>query len=81
MQIGNKAFAEAVALPFPLQTAVGALRVYLGMEIPGQRAQDAPEEKALIWGAGGAVGGYAVQYAKSAGYTGAWICGPRESSC
>jgi NADPH:quinone reductase-like Zn-dependent oxidoreductase len=59
-----------VALPFPLQTAVGALRVYLGMEQPGGRADDAPEEKVLIWGAGGAVGGYAVQYAKSVGYTG-----------
>ena len=57
-------------MPFPLQTAVGALRVYLGMELPGERAQDAPEEKVLIWGAGGAVGGYAVQYAKSVGYTG-----------
>jgi len=63
-------------LPFPLQTAVGALRVYLGMELLGERAQDAPEEKVLIWGAGGAVGGYAVQYAKSVGYTGqfTWFC-------
>ena len=44
--------------------------MYLGMGLPGQRAKDAPEEKVLIWGAGGAVGGYAVQYAKSVGYTG-----------
>jgi NADPH:quinone reductase-like Zn-dependent oxidoreductase len=43
------------------------------MEMPGGRAADAPEEKVLIWGAGGAVGGYAVQYAKSVGYTGEFV--------
>lgn len=59
-----------MALPFPLQTAVGALHVYLGMELPGEKVADDPEEKVLIWGAGGAVGGYAVEYAKSVGYTG-----------
>jgi NADPH:quinone reductase-like Zn-dependent oxidoreductase len=38
------------------------------MELPGQRKEAAKEERVLIWGAGGAVGGYAVQYAKSVGY-------------
>ena len=47
---------------FPLQTAVAALHLYLGMETPGKEES---EEKVLIWGAGGAVGSYAVQYAKS----------------
>lgn len=47
---------------FPLQTAVGALQLSLGMERPGQGSF---EEKVLIWGAGGAVGSYAVQYAHS----------------
>jgi NADPH:quinone reductase-like Zn-dependent oxidoreductase len=32
------------------------------MGVPGSGAE---EEKVLIWGAGGAVGSYAVQYAKS----------------
>lgn len=47
---------------FPLQTAVAALHVFLGMGVPGSGKE---EEKVLIWGAGGAVGSYAVQYAKS----------------
>ena len=46
---------------FPLQTAVAALHVFLGMELPGSGNE---EEKVLIWGAGGAVGSYAVQFAK-----------------
>ena len=69
-QIGDVPFDQAIALPFPLQTAVGALRVYLGMELPGQAPASVSQEKVLIWGAGGSVGGYAVQYAKSVGYTG-----------
>ena len=47
---------------FPFQTAVAALHVFLGMGRPGSGNE---EDKVLIWGAGGAVGGYAVQYAKS----------------
>lgn len=46
---------------FPLQTAVAALHVFLGMGTPGSGRAD---EKVLIWGAGGAVGSYAVQFAK-----------------
>lgn len=69
-KIGDAAFDQAVALPFPLQTAVGALHVYLGMELPGQAPASVAKEKVLIWGAGGSVGGYAVQFAKSVGYTG-----------
>jgi NADPH:quinone reductase-like Zn-dependent oxidoreductase len=69
-KIGNAPFDQAVALPFPLQTAVGALHVYLGMELPGQAPASVKYEKVLIWGAGGSVGGYAVQYAKQVGYTG-----------
>ena len=70
IQIGDASFDQAVALPFPLQTAVGALHVYLGMELPGKAPESVSNEKVLIWGAGGSVGGYAVQYAKSVGYTG-----------
>lgn len=51
---------------FPLQTAVAALHLYLGMEKPGKGKS---EEKVLVWGAGGAVGSYAVQYAKSVSTT------------
>lgn len=47
---------------FPLQTAVAALHLYLGMEKPGEATR---QEKVLVWGAGGAVGSYAVQYVKS----------------
>lgn len=49
-------------IDFPLQTAVAALHVFLGMSKPGAGGV---EGKVLIWGAGGAVGSYAVQYAKS----------------
>jgi NADPH:quinone reductase-like Zn-dependent oxidoreductase len=51
-----------VLVDFPLQTAVAALHVFLGMGVAGSGD---PEEKVLIWGAGGAVGSYAVQYARS----------------
>lgn len=60
---------------FPLQTAVAALHVFLGMGKPGSRAK---EEKVLIWGAGGAVGSYAVQFAKQAGYTVVVTASPRD---
>ena len=62
MQIGELAFEQAVLIDFPIQTAVAALHVFLGMGRPGTGSE---EEKVLIWGAGGAVGSYAVQYAKS----------------
>ena len=55
-------FEQAVLVDFPLQTAVGALHLFLGMGTPGSGNI---EEKVLIWGAGGAVGAFAVQYAKS----------------
>lgn len=61
-KIGDTAFDQAVLINFPLQTAVAALHVFLGMGVPGSGKE---EEKVLIWGAGGAVGSYAVQYAKS----------------
>jgi len=76
-KIGNALFDQAVALPFPLQTAVGALHVYLGMLLPGQAPASAADEKVLIWGAGGSVGGYAVQFAKSVGYTVIATASPR----
>jgi NADPH:quinone reductase-like Zn-dependent oxidoreductase len=53
--------------------------VYLGMEVPGGRLASAPEQKVLIWGAGGAVGGYAVQYSKSVGYTVIATASPRAA--
>jgi NADPH:quinone reductase-like Zn-dependent oxidoreductase len=61
-QIGTTPFSQAVLIDFPLQTAVAALHLFLGMGKPGTGSA---HEKVLVWGAGGAVGGYAVQYAKS----------------
>jgi NADPH:quinone reductase-like Zn-dependent oxidoreductase len=55
-QIGDADFVQAVALPFPLQTAVAALHLYLGVEKPGEGLAK-EGEKVLIWGAGGSVGG------------------------
>ncbi|KAF2815753.1 GroES-like protein [Mytilinidion resinicola] len=65
-KIGDASFEQAVLVDFPLQTAVAALHNFLGMGKPGTGSAD---EKVLIWGAGGAVGSYAVQYAKSVGHT------------
>ncbi|RMJ22244.1 hypothetical protein PHISP_06884 [Aspergillus sp. HF37] len=58
-------FEDAAAIPFALLTAVAALQLALGMRKPdtGRR-----RGKALVWSASGSVGGYAVQYASSAGY-------------
>jgi NADPH:quinone reductase-like Zn-dependent oxidoreductase len=64
-QIGDTAFEHAVLVDFPLQTAVAALHLFLGMTTSGSGSS---EEKVLVWGAGGAVGAYAVQYAKSVSY-------------
>ncbi|OJJ65323.1 hypothetical protein ASPSYDRAFT_85295 [Aspergillus sydowii CBS 593.65] len=58
-------FEDAVAIPFALLTAVAALNLKLGIGKPGDKKQG----KVLIWGASGSVGGYAVQYASSVGYT------------
>ena len=60
-KIGDIAFEQAVLIDFPLQTAVAALHVFLGMGKPNSSKEDG---KVLIWGAGGAVGSYAVQFAK-----------------
>ncbi|KAF2010820.1 oxidoreductase domain-containing protein [Aaosphaeria arxii CBS 175.79] len=65
-KIGDVDFEQAVLVDFPLQTAVAALHHFLGMGKPGTAS---PSEKVLVWGAGGAVGSYAVQYAKSVGHT------------
>ena len=62
LQIGDVEFEQAVLIDFPLQTAVAALHLYLGAGAPGTGSA---EDKVLVWGAGGAVGSYAVQYAKS----------------
>ncbi|KAF2792497.1 oxidoreductase domain-containing protein [Melanomma pulvis-pyrius CBS 109.77] len=52
-KIGDVAFEQAILVDFPLQTAVGALHLFLGMGKPGTGSVD---EKVLVWGAGGAVG-------------------------
>jgi NADPH:quinone reductase-like Zn-dependent oxidoreductase len=52
-------FEDAVAVPFALLTAIGALSFTLGMPKPGEGGKG----RVLIWGASGSVGGYAVQYA------------------
>ncbi|KAF2034052.1 GroES-like protein [Setomelanomma holmii] len=74
-KIGGVPFEQAVLVDFPLQTAVAALHVFLGMGSPGSGKS---EEKVLIWGAGGAVGSYAVQYAKSVGHTVIVTASPRD---
>ncbi|EUC44401.1 hypothetical protein COCMIDRAFT_37760 [Bipolaris oryzae ATCC 44560] len=74
-KIGDVAFEQAVLVDFPLQTAAAALHVFLGMGKPGSGAKDG---KVLIWGAGGAVGSYAVQFAKQAGYTVVVTASPRD---
>lgn len=57
-QIGDAELDQALAIPFALSTAVSALHVYLGMERPGEVEKGLVEnDKVLIWGAGGAVGG------------------------
>jgi NADPH:quinone reductase-like Zn-dependent oxidoreductase len=50
------------------------------MKLPGQRVAKDPEEKVLIWGAGGAVGGYAIQFSKSVGYTIIATASPHSAS-
>ncbi|CAI7620640.1 unnamed protein product [Penicillium pancosmium] len=60
----NTTFEDAAAIPFALLTAVAALHLKLGMGRPKTNRSG----KALIWSASGSVGGYAVQYAASAGY-------------
>lgn len=67
-QIGDTPLEQAVLTSFPLQTAVAAMHVFLGMTTPSPNLS-LQEEKVLIWGAGGAVGQYAVQYAASVGHT------------
>ena len=63
-QIDDTPFEQAVLTNFPLQTAVAALHVFLGMSKSSSTPNPAlAGEKVLIWGAGGAVGQYAVQYA------------------
>ncbi|KAH7071597.1 oxidoreductase domain-containing protein [Paraphoma chrysanthemicola] len=74
-KIGDVPFEQAVMVDFPLQTAVAALHVFLGMGVPGSGKA---EDKVLIWGAGGAVGSYAVQYAKSVGHTVVVTASPRD---
>ncbi|KAH7066866.1 chaperonin 10-like protein [Paraphoma chrysanthemicola] len=74
-KIGDVAFEQAVLVDFPLQTAVAALHVFLGMGVPGSGKA---EDKVLIWGAGGAVGSYGVQYAKSVGHTVVVTASPRD---
>ncbi|KAF2194792.1 oxidoreductase domain-containing protein [Zopfia rhizophila CBS 207.26] len=75
-KIGDIAFEQAVLIEFPLQTAVGALHLFLGMGKPGTGSDG---EKVLVWGAGGAVGSHAVQYAKSAGHTVIVTASPRDA--
>ncbi|KAF2119992.1 oxidoreductase domain-containing protein [Lophiotrema nucula] len=74
-KIGNVAFEQAVLIDFPLQTAVAALHLFLGAGEPGTGSEN---DKVLIWGAGGAVGSYAVQYAKSVGYTVIVTASPKD---
>ncbi|KAF1923203.1 oxidoreductase domain-containing protein [Didymella exigua CBS 183.55] len=80
-KIDDTPFEQAVLTSFPLQTAVAALQVFLGMSRPSPRTapnQPASDEKVLIWGAGGAVGQHAVQYAASLGYTVTATASPRS---
>ncbi|KAF1844404.1 oxidoreductase domain-containing protein [Cucurbitaria berberidis CBS 394.84] len=74
-KIGDVAFEQAVLVDFPLQTAVAALHVFLGM---GKLNSGKEDGKVLIWGAGGAVGSYAVQYAKQVGHEVVVTASPRD---
>ncbi|KAF1947524.1 hypothetical protein EJ02DRAFT_499283 [Clathrospora elynae] len=58
-QIGDVSFEQPVLVEFPLQTAVAALHVFLGLGVPDSGNK---EEKVLIWGTSGAVGSYVVQH-------------------
>ncbi|UZJ50704.1 hypothetical protein CBS101457_000024 [Exobasidium rhododendri] len=70
--IGEKtSFDQAAALPLALLTAVVGLFVQL--KLPETNTDGTPLSGAakigiLIWGAGSAVGGYAIQLAKAAGF-------------
>ncbi|CAI6336244.1 unnamed protein product [Periconia digitata] len=75
-KIGDTPFEQAVLIHYPLQTAVAALHIFLKMGKPGSGSS---EDKVLIWGAGGAVGLYAAQYAKSVGHTVVVTASPRDS--
>ncbi|EJD49106.1 GroES-like protein [Auricularia subglabra TFB-10046 SS5] len=59
------------AITIPTQATVAALALGVAAALPGRPAHQAPgkKETVLIWGAGSAVGGYAVQYAAQAGYS------------
>lgn len=59
---------EAVAVS--TQTTVAALALGVAAALPARPTAGAPKraERVLVWGAGSAVGGYAVQYAAQAGY-------------
>ncbi|KFY80861.1 hypothetical protein V499_00316 [Pseudogymnoascus sp. VKM F-103] len=70
----NTSFEDAAAIPFALLTAVAALHLELGMGKPKENRHG----KALIWGASGSVGGYAVQYASSVGYDVVATASPRK---
>lgn len=50
------------------------------MPLPGSTPPPSASEKVLIWGAGGSVGGYAVQFAHSVGYTVIATASPRASA-
>ncbi|OJD20035.1 hypothetical protein AJ78_00051 [Emergomyces pasteurianus Ep9510] len=71
---GNTTFEDAAAIPFALLTAVAALQLKLGME----KSKTKHGGTALIWGASGSVGGYAVQYAASVGYNVVATASPRK---
>jgi len=75
-QIGDTPFEQAVLIHYPLQTAVAALHLFLKMGKPGSGSS---EDRVLVWGAGGAVGLYAAQYAKSVGHTVVVTASPRDS--
>ncbi|PVI00145.1 putative alcohol dehydrogenase [Periconia macrospinosa] len=75
-KIGDTPFEQAVLIHYPLQTAVAALHLFLKMGKPGSGSS---EDRVLVWGAGGAVGLYAAQYAKSVGHTVVVTASPRDS--
>ncbi|OCK76155.1 hypothetical protein K432DRAFT_419393 [Lepidopterella palustris CBS 459.81] len=58
-------FEQDVLISFALKIAVVALHVFLGM---GKTRTGNEQDTVLVWGVGGWVGAYAVQYAKCVGH-------------
>ncbi|KAH7098241.1 GroES-like protein [Auriculariales sp. MPI-PUGE-AT-0066] len=71
VKVTAKGYTVTEAVTVPTQASVAALALGVAAALPHRPRAAAPKtaETVLIWGAGGSVGTYAVQYAAQAGYT------------